>query len=148
MSPRGVTLSEGLHSGSDMCAGCQGWMAMGISRCSVVVIHISIFLWLDLDDAGRTEAVGGKKSLKTVTEKTEARFVRKSVKITQKDTCLHPTPKTIPVEAAENIKPLVFTPVKIQTQNGRKNEQHHGKVFDTSAMKTTGHLTGRTNKSK
>lgn len=69
MSPRGVTLSKGLYSGSDMCAGCQGWMTMGISRSSVVVIHISVFLRLDLDDTGRTEAVGGRKSLKSVTEK-------------------------------------------------------------------------------
>lgn len=33
-----------------------------------------------------------------------------------------------PVEAAKNIKTSVFTSVQIHTQDGRKDEQHHGKV--------------------
>lgn len=33
-----------------------------------------------------------------------------------------------PVEAAKNIKTSVFSSVQIHTQDGRKDEQHHGKV--------------------
>lgn len=58
----------------------------------------------------------------------EAQFAGKVLEASERYLSFHPTPKTVPVKAAKNIKPLVFTPVKIQTQNGRKNEQHHGKV--------------------
>lgn len=33
-----------------------------------------------------------------------------------------------PVEAAKNIKTSVFSSVKIHTEDGRKDKQHHGKV--------------------
>lgn len=38
--------------------------------------------------------------------------------------CVH----TVPVEAAKNIKASVFSSVQIHTQDGRKDEQHHGKI--------------------
>lgn len=33
-----------------------------------------------------------------------------------------------PVEAAKNIKTSVFSSVQIHAEDGRKDEQHHGKV--------------------
>lgn len=58
MPSRGITLGEGLHGSGDTCAGGQCWVSMGKRRCGVVVICISVFLRLDLDDAGGAEAEG------------------------------------------------------------------------------------------
>lgn len=55
------------------------------------------------------------------------------------------SPVLVPVEAAEDVEPAFLPTVQVQAQDGREDEQHHGKVehHNHRSLQAGGHMSER-----